>query len=140
MDLEKFKVQLIAHEGLVLKPYRDTMGKLTIGVGRNLDDRGITMEEAMYLLGHDIVDHTAPLDIHIPWWRTLSEPRQRVLADMSFNLGVVGLLNFRNTLAAVQRGDYAQAASGMRYSRWYSQVGNRAKRLVRMMETGLDVV
>ena len=140
MDIEKFKKQLILHEDIRLKPYRDTRGKLTIGVGRNLDDRGITLDEAMYLLGHDIQDHTAPLDVHLPWWRSMNDVRQRVLADMCFNMGITGLLQFRNTLAAMENGSYARAAEGMRASRWYGQTKSRAIRLVKMMETGVDLV
>jgi lysozyme len=139
MNVERFKEQLLLHESIRLMPYRDTVGKLTIGVGRNLTDVGISQDEAHYMLTHDIVKVSSQLDSHLPWWRELSEVRQRVVADMCFNLGIGGLLKFVNTLAAVKSGDYTAAASGMRASKWYSQVGVRGRRLVKMMETDVDV-
>ncbi len=138
MNIEKFKSQLLLHEDLRLKPYVDTVGKLTIGVGRNLTDVGITREEALYFLGHDIVKVSSQLDEVLPWWRQMSEVRQRVLADMCFNMGITRLLKFTNTLAAMRRGDYTAAAAGMKDSRWYTQVGTRSRRLVKMMLTGID--
>ncbi|KVC46285.1 hypothetical protein WI72_32110 [Burkholderia ubonensis] len=79
----------------------------------------------------------AGLDLHLSWWRQLDEVRQRVIANMAFNMGVATLLAFKNTLAAVQRGAYDIAAAGMKASRWYSQVGQRAVRLRSAMETGV---
>lgn len=130
--------QLRLHEGVRLKPYRCTAGFLTIGVGRNLEARGITSEEADVLLRNDVVDVIAGLAMELPWIWELSDVRQRVLVDMAFNLGVEGLLQFKNTLAAIQAGDYKRAAAMMLDSRWASQVGGRARRLARMMETGAD--
>lgn len=137
--------QLILHEGIRLKPYRCTAGKLTIGIGRNLEDNGITEEEAGFLFDQDIASVIAGLDKYIPWWRELQNderlawsPRQKVLLDMGFNLGVAGLLKFKNTLRAVQEERYADAAKGMLASKWAKQVGKRAVRLARMMETGED--
>lgn len=136
MDRVSLKDQLILHEGMKLKPYQDTVGKTTIGVGRNLDDRGISMHEAMFLLDNDIQAVENDLDRHLPWWRSLSEARQLVLADMTFNLGIGRLLGFKNTLAAMQTGDYEAAARGMLASKWAGQVGKRAQRLARMMREG----
>jgi lysozyme len=130
--------QLRLHEGERLKPYRCTAGKLTIGVGRNLEDRGITREEAAYLLANDITTEERELLRALPWVAQLDEVRQRVLLDMSFNLGLVGLLGFKNTLATIRAGDYSKAAAMMLDSRWASQVGQRAERLSRMMATGKD--
>jgi lysozyme len=130
--------QLRLHEGERLKPYRCTAGKLTIGVGRNLEDRGITAEESAMLLANDIAAVERELQRALPWVTKLDEVRQRVLLDMAFNLGIVGLLNFKRTLAAVQAGQYQQAATMMLDSRWAGQVGKRAERLSRMMATGKD--
>ena len=130
------KIELTRDEGLRLKPYRDTVGKLTIGIGRNLDDVGISQDEAMHLLDNDIARTTAALDKAIPWWRSLNDVRQRVVVNMAFNLGVAGLLGFKNTLAAMQAGRYADAAGGMLASKWATQVGERAKRLAAMMAKG----
>ncbi len=128
--------QLKIHEGLRLKPYRDTAGKLTIGVGRNLDDVGLREEEAMFLLLHDLEFVKEALDKRLPWWRGLAEPRRHVLLDMGFNLGVDGLLQFTGTLGHLRAGRYAEAAQQMLRSRWAGQVGRRAATLSRMMRTG----
>lgn len=123
-------------EGLVLKPYRDTVGKLTIGIGRNLDDVGINENEALYLAKNDIFKVTSALDVALPWWRTMSEPRQRALANMAFQLGVSGLLQFRKMLAAMQDGDFDKAATEALDSKWATQVPDRAKRITDMIRGG----
>ena len=121
--------QLLADEGLRLKPYKDTVGKLTIGVGRNLDDRGISEVEAKYLLVNDIKIAEAELTKHAPWWWQMSEPRQQALLNMCFNLGWPRLSMFENMLAALKARDYDTAAAEALDSRWATQVGNRAKRI-----------
>ncbi len=136
IDRETMVRQLRLHEGERLKPYRCTAGKLTIGVGRNLDDRGITAEESAYLLANDITREERALLNALPWVAQLDEVRQRVLLDMAFNMGLGGLLQFKNTLATIKAGDYQRAASMMLDSRWATQVGQRAERLSRMMATG----
>lgn len=135
--------QLRLHEGERRKPYRDTVGKLTIGIGRNLDDKGLRRDEIEYLLANDIADARADLDRYLPWWRGLDPVRQRVLIDMMFNMGAgspnrVGLLSFVNTLSNIRQGRYAEAAAMMLASKWASQVGSRAVRLATMMRTGMD--
>lgn len=130
--------QLRLHEGERLKPYRDTVGKLTIGVGRNLEDRGITLEESAMLLANDIAAEERELLRALPWVAKLDEVRQRVLLDMAFNMGLAGLLGFKRTLATIQAGDYQAAATMMLDSKWAKQVGQRAERLSRMMATGKD--
>ena len=130
--------QLRLHEGERLKPYRCTAGKLTIGVGRNLEDRGISAEESAMLLANDIAAMERELQHALPWAATLDEVRQRVLLDMAFNLGIVGLLAFKRTLGAIAAGQYQQAATMMLDSKWARQVGQRAERLSRMMATGKD--
>ncbi len=128
--------QLKAHEGLRLKPYRDTVGKLTIGVGRNLDDVGLRGGEAMFLCFCDVALVEQALDARLPWWRTLDGPRRAVLIDMGFNMGVEGLCAFTDTLVAVKAGRFGDAAQAMLRSRWAGQVGRRATTLSRMMRTG----
>ena len=136
MNRDDLRSMLVLHEGLRLKPYRCTAGKLTIGVGRNLDDNGITQAEAFALLENDILAVEADLDRAWPWWREMTDARQQVLADMCFNLGLTRLGGFVNTLAAMKRGDYEAAANGMLASLWASQVGRRAQRLAKMMREG----
>lgn len=129
MDIAKLKSDLERDEGLRLKPYKDTVGKLTIGIGRNLDDVGISESEARHLLGNDIEWVTEELDANMPWWRTMPEPAQRALANMAFNLGMPTLKLFLNMLAALQAGDYEKAAVEALDSRWARQVKCRADRI-----------
>lgn len=125
-------------EGVRLKPYRCTAGKLTIGIGRNLDDRGISRTEAEFLLSNDLSDAFVDLDKTIPWWRELDEVRQRALANMCFNLGISRLLGFRNMLRYLERGRWLEAAQAAAASRWATQVGPRAERIVVMLRDGGD--
>lgn len=123
-------------EGVRPFPYVDTVGKLTIGVGRNLTDRGLSPDEIRYLLQNDIDAAIDDLNRGAPWWTGLDAARQGVLLNMCFNLGWPKLRGFVRTLVAMRRGDYAAAAAGMRNSLWARQVGARAERLAQMMETG----
>ena len=126
---------ILRNEGIRLHPYRCPGGYLTIGVGRNLDALGITKAEALHLLANDIQRVNRELDEGLPWWRELSAVRQAVLVDMCFNLGFHGLMGFVKMLMALRRGDWSQAAAEIRSSEYYSQVGARAERLIRMIET-----
>tara|TARA_R100000808_G_scaffold251_2_gene1492 strand:+ start:659 stop:1072 length:414 start_codon:yes stop_codon:yes gene_type:complete len=137
MNLPKLEEQLIKHEGLVLGMYKDSVGVLTIGVGRNLEHTGLRNEaEAKFLLRSDLVAIRAELERAVPWIADLSEARQHVLMDMAFNLGVTGLMNFKKTLRLVADGDYKAASLEMLKSRWANQVGRRAVTLSEMMASG----
>lgn len=136
MNTENITRMLLHHEGLKTAPYRCSAGKLTIGVGRNLDDVGITEEEARYLLANDIERVAGELDRALPWWSGLDTARREVLLDMCFNLGIGGLLKFKGMLAALETGDFATAAEEMLDSRWASQVGGRAAELATLMRGG----
>lgn len=131
------KEQLIRDEGIRLKPYRDTVGKLTIGIGRNLDDVGISQAEAEFLLDNDIDNATAKLLKSLPWAVGLDPVRFSAMVNMAFNMGIWGLLGFKNFLAALQAGDYKSAREHMLESKWATQVGPRAQRLAIQIETGV---
>lgn len=137
-DKEKLFDQLVEHEGLELKPYKCTAGYLTIGIGRNLDDRGITEDEARLLCNNDIEIVEHELARNFPVVTGLDDVRCRVLLDMAFNLGIPRLSAFRKMWGALEEGNYEQAAVEMLDSRWARQVGRRATRLSQMMETGND--
>jgi lysozyme len=131
--------ELRRDEGVVRHAYQDSLGLWTIGVGRLIDARkggGLSDDEIDYLLQNDIARVEVELDVAIGWWRSLDEVRQRVILNMAFNLGVPGLLNFQNTLAAVKARQWDRAAVGMLASRWAGQVHERANRLAHMMRTG----
>jgi lysozyme len=134
--MSKLRKMLELHEGNKRYPYRCTAGKLTIGVGFNLDDVGLYPEEIAFILDNRINLVRKGLESELPWFKDLDEVRQAVLIDMGYNLGVDGLLKFKRTLGSIQRGHYATAAIQMLESKWATQVGDRADRLSDMMETG----
>jgi len=135
--LERIKEQLVRHEGLRLKPYHCTAGKLTIGYGRNLDDCGISQTEAYVLLKNDIQNCEKQLLDEIPEiYNGLDEVRKSVLLNMCFNMGIKGLLSFKNTLAFIKAGDWERAANFMLVSKWAKQVGRRALELSELMRKG----
>jgi lysozyme len=120
------------------------VGIPTVGVGHNLNvsplpdgwTYPLSDEEVNGLLAGDLLVVFSALDAHLGWWRTLTYARQRVLANMCFNMGINGLLGFHNTLQFIQDGAYEDAAKGMISSKWASQVGQRANRLADMMVQG----
>ncbi len=124
------------HEGLRLMPYKCTAGKLTIGYGRNIEDTGISEEEAEYLLESDIQQCFNYLQDKTDYFTGLSEPRQSVMVNMLFNLGWTRLNKFKNMIAAVKAGDYKKASVEMLDSRWAKQVGKRSTELAAIMESG----
>lgn len=127
---------LIRHEGLRLKPYTDTVGKLTIGVGRNLTDVGLTQDEVLVLLQNDIERCRCELNKALPWWIKLGEVREAVLLSLCFNLGITKLLSFKTTLGLIENGQYAEAAERLLHTPWAAQVGQRAVDLTDMLRTG----
>ena len=138
LDLDALRRQLIRHEGFRRWPYRDTVGKLTIGVGRNLDDVGLSDGEIRVLLDTDIGYRLRVLPRIFPWFAAQDDVRQRVLIDLSF-MGIATLLGFTRMLAAWAVGDYATAAAELLDSRYARQVGSRAVTLAAMLRTGAEV-
>lgn len=136
MNKDKIKELLTLHEAKRKKMYKCSQGYNTIGIGHNLDTNPISDRAIDVIFEDDLNDVISSLDKNLPWWRTLSENRQHVLIDMCFNLGIDGLLGFKNTLKCVQEGRYEDAAKGMGASLWATQVGSRATRLISMMREG----
>jgi len=158
------KDQLIRHEGLKLKPYPCSKGKWTIGVGRNLQDVGLTNDELMQIIGHceltrmeaiailkrqgitedqammllnnDINRCMAECRRNFPFFDSLTEARQDVLLNMCFNVGIFKLRGFKKMIEALKIGDYEEAAAQMKDSQWHIQVGNRAVELEAQMIKG----
>lgn len=128
--------RLVLHEGFKDKPYRCTAGKLTIGVGRNIEDRGISRDEAYYMLSNDIRENEAQCMKRIPFFSNLDSERQYVLVDMAF-MGMERLLGFKKMLAALGVGNYKEAAKELLDSKYAKQVGKRAERLAKCLETGV---
>ena len=156
-DYSKLLDKLIEHEGMVLTVYQDSLGINTIGIGRNLEDRGISKEEldhmdipnmdviyehginendARYLAKNDVQIVEKELLAAHPCVAELDAVRQLVLVDMAFNMGVPRLRKFKKMWAAVHEKDFPTAAKEMLDSRWANQVKSRSVKLANMMHTG----
>lgn len=154
---EHFIEELIKHEGLKLQVYKDTLGIDTIGIGRNLEDRGITKEEldaldiptidhvyeygiteadAVYLATNDVQIVEEELVRAHPCVDRLDSVRQLILMDMAFNMGVPRLCKFKKMWNAVHEEDFPTAAKEMLDSRWARQVKGRATKLANAMHNG----
>lgn len=135
-DAQAMLIAQECHRGQVaLFPYQDSVGKWTIGIGRNLTDKGISREEAMLLLNRDIADAIDDVRHVCSVYDQLSRPRQLVLVSMAFNMGRDRLNGFIKFLSAVERGNWEQAVNEMLNSKWAIQVGTRATTLAHMMRT-----
>jgi lysozyme len=128
--------QLKRHEGLRLKPYKCTADKLTIGVGRNLEDVGISEEEAEMLLQNDIQEAKYQLLTAFPWLKDLDEVRFSALINFTFNVGIGTVGKFVNAMALLKAGSYDMAADEFLNSRWAKQVGQRAIEVTDQIRTG----
>ena len=136
MNYDILLEQLKDFEGLELKAYQCTAGKTTIGLGRNLDDYGITEEEAYYLAKNNIYELEDELDRAISWWSQLDDARQRALINLAYNVGTTTLLKFKKTLQYLEDGSYEEAAKEVLDSRWADQVGRRAIFISNVFLTG----
>ena len=129
MQINQIISDLERDEGVRLKPYLDTVGKTTIGIGRNLTDNGITAAEARVLLQNDLFRVANELDRVAPWWREMSQVRQNALVNMAFNLGMPRLLTFKKMMLALENGNFETAWAEAMGSKWAAQVGERANRI-----------
>lgn len=134
MTDDKLIQRVIKHEGLMLKPYKCPAGKLTIGVGRNLEDVGITKEEALFMLENDLDRCHKECLRSFFWYKDLDNSRQGVVQEMCFNLGLARLKTFKKMLLACEIGNYELAAREMLSSLWARQVGKRAETLANIMK------
>lgn len=144
-DLCEFHLQ--QEEGKRLKAYKCTAGKNTIGIGFNFDAHDpvqiigrkltptstITDEECSKLFAYSLNLVMRDLDRNIKWWRTKPVAVMYVLVSLCFNLGISGLLKFKNTLALIDADKYQQAAENLKKSKWYTQVKTRGPKLVSIL-------
>jgi lysozyme len=146
MDKDQLLKELMLDEGVIHEIYRDHLGYPTFGVGHLITEKDkewglkmgtpISKERVKECLEQDVEIVCSELDKNMKWWRDLSDARQRVMANMCFNLGYPRLSKFKNYLAAVQEEDWETAAEEMLDSKWARQVGDRAVRLQTMMLDG----
>jgi len=139
MDRDKLVKELILDEGYKYEIYEDHLGFATLGVGHLILDKDpefgkplgtpVSEERILECLNNDIDIVCRELDRNMPWWKDLDDNKMRVLANMSFNLGLPRLSGFKNFLGALESGDYEKAAVEMMDSKWATQVGDRATRL-----------
>ena len=123
---DEIKEMLVRHEGTMCTLYQCTEDKWTIGVGRNLTDRGITEEEAMYLLDNDIKRVMNQLDEYWTVWRGFPEKGQMVCLDMCFQMGIQGFMGFRRTRALMEMGMWLEASEELLDSKYAIQTPSRA--------------
>jgi len=128
--------QLKRHEGIKLTPYKCTSNKLTIGVGRNLEDVGISEQEAEMLLQNDIQEAVKQLKERFPWTLELDEVRFAALINFTFNVGIGTVSKFKNAMALLKAKKYDMAADEFLQSRWAEQVGQRAIEVTEQIRTG----
>lgn len=144
-NLALLEAELRRDEGVRYVRYLDSKSIPSTGVGHNLLvgplpagwTYPLSDAQVNQLLNGDLAETFHELDTNLPWWRQLDEVRQRIIANMCFNMGIGDLLGFHNALGAMQRGAYAIAAAAMKASDWYGEVGDRAVRLCQAMETGV---
>jgi len=134
-SVDKLIKQLKKHEGVELKPYKCTSNKLTIGIGRNLEDVGISEHEAEFLLMNDLDTYMTAAKTY-DWYAGLNDARKAVIVNMLFNMGQTNFNKFLKMKQALDVGDYAEAAKQMLDSRWAKQVKGRSAELSKQMETG----
>ena len=145
MNLSLMDDELERDEGRRYVIYTDTKKHRTTGIGHNLDASPIpsawvyplTDDEIDQLLDHDLSVTIAALDLHIGWWRTLDEVRQRCVANICFNLGVGSLMGFHDALADMKAGNFLNASQEFQDSDWYKEVGDRAVRICSAIRTGV---
>jgi len=131
------EAQLIRDEGLRLKPYKDSVGVLTIGIGHNLT-RGISEVAAMFIFREDVTDARHEAET-LPFYASLDDVRKDVIVNMVFNMGLPTFKRFKKMIAALEAKDYTEASKQMLASKWASQVGKRAVRLSKEMAEGVKI-
>lgn len=133
MDYDRLKKQLVVHEGLELKPYKCTANKTTIGVGRNIEEVGISEDEAMYLLENDIKNVVAQCQATFSWFDGLTDIRKEAIVNLVFNMGLSTFCKFKNTISYLEQGSYELAGTELLDSNYARQVGQRSVDVANMI-------
>ena len=137
--MDKLLAMLKRHEGVESHAYKCSEGKITVGVGRNIDSEGgigLSDEEIDFLLQNDIQRCIVELSSEYDWFADLDDTRKDAMVDIAFNLGITRLRLFKRALSAMAEGNYKQAATEFLDSKWAKQVGGRALELTDMISSG----
>ena len=126
MITKEIRDMLVRHEGIRTYPYYCSENKLTLGIGRNIQQNGISEEEAYYLLENDIKRVMSNLDKSFHMWRCFPKKARLVCIDMAFQMGIAGFLGFKKTIALMQLGMWLEASEELLDSRYAVQTPNRA--------------
>jgi lysozyme len=135
MNFELLREQLTRHEGCMDKPYTDSVGKLTIGIGHNLEDRPLSQEVIQLIFKEDIDVAISDCQKMFPNWHSIPDTKQVVICNMMFNLGYTVLSRFVRFRRAVRAEQWARAADEMKDSKWYRQVKSRGVELEILMRS-----
>ena len=133
---ELAKELLIKHEGYRERMYKDSLGIITIGIGHNIQEKGLRPDEIDLIFENDLNEAEEAARKLVPNFENLSDTRKGVILDISFNLGETKFRKFVNTLKAIREERWEDAARGFEDSLWYRQVGNRAKTLMKLWIEG----
>lgn len=134
--METTREMLRRHEGIRQKPYRCTEGKLTVGIGHNLEAKGVSMPVIELMFDEDYAEAEAGAKTLVKNWDNLSERRRGVLINMTFQMGLDRMRKWKNTLFFIEQEDWKKAAYNMTISLWAKQTPVRANELIKIMEEG----
>jgi lysozyme len=132
------------HEGVRTRPYKDSLGLWTVGVGHLIGDgkslppewnREFTKEEVNALFLKDYEKHKE-MAMKTPGWSKANETGQAAMIDLAFNMGGSWYKKFPATSKALEAGDFEKAADNLKDSKWYQQVKSRGVTIVDMIRNG----
>lgn len=130
---QSIKDYIMSNEGVRKYPYRCSAGKLTIGIGRNLEDKGLSDSEVMYLFDNDLQDTQDSAESIFEDFSQYTLEEQTVILDMLFNLGITRFKTFKKFIRAIKERDLKEAARQIEQSAYFHQVPNRARRNIKML-------
>ena len=135
MDMVRLRETITSHEGSRLKMYQDSLGIWTIGVGHNIQEKGISPKVMELMLDEDLEEAISELKRSVSFFTKMPQQVQEALVNLSFNMGIPRLMQFKKTLALLREGDFESAADELLDSRYAEQVGQRALEIADMIRT-----
>lgn len=141
------KESIKIHEGFRKNAYLCPTGHLTVGYGFRVADlspdelalnagavQPMSKEVAEKILDIKIAKFQKQIHSALPWLRQAPMDIQDALCEMAYQMGVAGLLGFKNTLAMIKEGKYSKAAENMLKSKWATQTPARAKEIANIVK------